>query len=373
MTTFNLSADYQPLPPNWHPPDWLLPTPTLPNLSNDRVNETALRKIFNPPTRSDFWTNMFYENKNQIGYTLSVLSVGGGLALLSLASTFIFTLLIDRSIDMQNERNQDLTFKDILTPSLLVAGIGTVNIVNKLANRILAQPLPDVTKDESQLLLDEANKNPLFEHMAKEVYSRNAGCSIETIPRHIFKPFGPDNFARCFVVANIMITKNSEELGNIDHIVKVPIAKQQIEILSDISLKRFFSGIVFEMANLYQMERFFNFIALAKLKNIGRNEYALIKEYIEFQTCQLVDQVMEYGISHLNWSPDLNLWKGVSKKIFDNNHWKDCNYIYGEHSHADAYRKLWSNDLVKEIKTEDVLPNESGRDQNCTTAIPLQA
>lgn len=311
-----LSPNFKPLPPDWQPPDWIPPPSYIPTCTTDRIKEVASEKIFNPPARVNYWTNIFYERKNDIAQVLGC--VGG------LASGFLLFL---------NDR------KHYATPDCSAVCIVTAQLVSAIANRIFNSSFFNsyffgVTANDLDLLIIELDKHPMLTHIDTDL-STKTKYSVEFLPRYIFKPNDQHNFARCnYKTDGIAIHKNEITIRTTD---------LKIEIINDIPLKTIFSGFVFELVNLYQLQRGTIFTVRAAIKEIDRDEYALLKEYIEFHTCYLADQIMEYGISHLNWSPDLNLWKGYSKKVFDNDYWKSCHYIYDVDgiSHADAYRNEW--------------------------------
>lgn len=310
------SKDYKPVPADWKPPEWIPAAEKLEVDSsiNQRVSDASKGKIFDLPDRLP--TTYDYLGKSMI----SVLSGLAGLLGFGIGAVGP-TLLLDK--------------KD-MTPSKVMMGIpfgygfytATSSLVEKLANTVF---FPDTTirpvaQGELDFLIDRALENPLFAKMWVEV-STYGELKVSLVDRSFFSAQGLGDLSD----AQCRITFSE------------PI---QLEIIlrNDVTLKRMIVALIFELANLYQIQRFDSLERAAILGLVDREQYSLTKEYIEHNTDVLTQQTIDYGIHHMNWQwkAEFDSFKTLSRSDFSSA-WTNSNIVYAESipSHAEYYRMEW--------------------------------
>lgn len=339
MTTI-YSSDYVPLPPDWHPPAWIPEAPKLAPIDTAvtrRITESS-KRIFLPPDRlspvfhpiatplikaASILTGCYCSALTAIGPTILLNALKVPTPFLSSLAAWQRCLYIGITVlagrptfkaskswlenKLQKEWETSTHFKNLFKPS----------------------PLPPVTEEEIKFLLAEARKNPLFEQAWKIISLKQGTIELCFDDQTQFQ--GEHIFARCTFKPSYQISQGT-----------CTISDPKILIMDNIPLKKIFSGLIFEVANLFQAERFSVVWHNADLGRIDKNQSALLIEYIEKETVNLANQILGYGIQYMNWHPDLNLWKCDADIDFAS-HWEDCNKKSSASalSHADTYRHQW--------------------------------
>lgn len=344
MQTF--SPDYQPLPSDWRPPDWLPPEPKLQLMDEavtKRISAAAQGKIFNPPDRlPTTWERVTKPLK-----AITPALVGG------LAALGVFSIPVILSLYKNGWKPTQDPFGGGFWPVYIASAVGLLvfKTLKQKIEEVLHQPkpLPPLTKKDIEFLLQEARKNPLFEQMW-EVVSARCPIEIEIVDK--------SKFPSEAVFANYSSSTDDTYFVKEKKIVKLTrvITKHTINIQEDIPLKKAFSALVFELGNAFQTDRFAFPPNWAHAGLINRNEYAILTEYVESATDSLAYQVLSYGIQHLNWHKDLDLWgshlvdignkTGVHPFVVA---WLNDNLRPSPQamSHAEFYRKQWDEKYSK--------------------------
>lgn len=340
MTAPCYSNEYTPLPPDWSPPDWIPKAPKLEPIDNTitlRLTEAAKGKIFSPPDRLSptfhkIVTPMITAASTLTGFCSAVAAIVGPIILLNAIKIPVksfssfpawqrymyagYALLAGgQTFKMSKNWAKSKMYKDWKNNPVIKKIFGTT-------------PLPIVTEEEIKFLFAEARKNPLFEQMWNIVSTKQGMIQLCLLDKMHFP--SEQRFAWC----NFQTTHHPST-------DTISISEPIISIMNDKSLQMIFSGLIFELANLFQAERFAVVRQNISQKVVDRNELALLFEYIENETINLTKQVLSYGIQHLNWHPELDLWKHPTTDFAS--HWALCNKKSSpsDTSHADGYRHQW--------------------------------
>jgi len=298
---FCYSAEYTPLLPDWRPPDWIPEAPQLKPVDSaitERLTKATKGKLFSPPDRLP----------TSLRHTVKPVDNA-----FSIASRAISTL-----------EKAKKAFHRIFKISREWAANGIFR-----RTRSSDIPLPTVTEEEIKFILQEARKNPLLEQLWNTISTKQGNIQLYFVDKTHFQ--NEHIFARC-----------SFKQSNVSQ-GTCTISDPQIWIMKDIPLKMIFSGLIFEIVNLFQAERFAVVWQHAGLGQVDRNQLALLIEYVEAETSNLAHQIFDYGVQHLNWHPNLNLWKQGHSTFNFAAHWERCNRKASPTalSHADTYRYQW--------------------------------
>lgn len=341
------SSDYKPLPTDWRPPAWFPPYKSLKPVDADtteNIKKIAKERIDNPindriavklSAKDSFDAGAFAKK-------VDVTAMGvGAVSAVFFAFFYGAPKLLETIIS-----NPIIGWTSYLASSLGVFGV-TAGSVWLLGRRFLQQKMEIETRNQKELkdlkqqkkkytpsdiaiMLNEARKNPLFEQVFASVAAK-APLNITAVSEN---PYQASHAACC------------------PHYFKNRLALHEIKIADNAKFKKAFSGLLFEFVNVYQMEQFIAISDAAEQGKLSKEEFAMALEYVESNTCSLVQDILAYGVENLNWHPAVNMFRwhyeygvkatqeGVHPFTLD---WKNSNEILDgfEKAHADSYREHW--------------------------------
>jgi hypothetical protein len=219
--------------------------------------------------------------------------------------------------------------------------------IREVAKKVIFDPSREIGSQCCSLLnkqlmirlLNEARKNPLFQQILKLARSKG---KIE-----------------------VVITDKSKFIGS--HLADSPAFCEKIDqgkgtpllhkivIKHDVSPKMAFSLLVFELINVSQMERFDALDLKVREGELDRENFTILKEYVEFTTTTLAHEILNYGVTHLNWHKDLDAWSIPFQQVMNRAQekkvdpfvieWQRVNQKLSKdpisQTHADSYRFQW--------------------------------
>lgn len=151
---------------------------------------------------------------------------------------------------------------------------------------------------------------------------------------------------------SIQIYTNQDTTDGIEFTSCVSYEENKIKLNGKISFKLAFTFLIFEMVNAWQNKRFNEVSDRAKEGKLDRETYTMLFEMIEKDTGRITGEIIEYGIKHLNWSPELGVRKDLLDEDFNckglhplEKFWQECNRVEPPYvsSHADYYRFFWDD------------------------------
>lgn len=275
-----------PLPYDWTPPPWLVEPPKLLYPEFSRPDSLLGRIRHSLPFRLAIhkFTHVFRQviPHGIIGWGIAQYAQSLYLGLAGMAFTAAGKILATRC------------FKHCVRPQKLSPGD-----VNAIVNKLL--------------------QNPLFENAWRQMERSNPGREPQVY------------LVKSDVFAGYHLDETSLKLARCD------TETNRIEIWEGLSKTDALQSILFESMNLWQVSRFK--AVDAKIQTVSQEAYTWMTERIEHDSLLLSDQILEYGVLHLNWDKEIidTLFAERSWK----NHWQDCNATTDGLRHSNHYRRVW--------------------------------
>lgn len=153
----------------------------------------------------------------------------------------------------------------------------------------------------------------------------------------------PDAILQCLMKRAPLFAK-AWELANLSEKIKIfecdrqsndlpafySASRHEIKITNALPVFWRIYGLIFETFNALQRESFQKIESLAAAGTLNREEYTLLKEYLEYETAVWTNKILKFKDS----ITFIDIWK-----IKNTNYAK--NLDLGSYIHADFYRKAW--------------------------------